>query len=66
MFPEKHFIYDSRVTYSLNWIILSENAGNRFFPIPEGQNSKMRAFEMNILICLKDIDIQTNKNRSFS
>ena len=56
MFPEKHFIYDSRVAYALNWIILSENAGNRFFPIPEGRNSKMLAFDMNVLIRLKNID----------
>ncbi len=56
MFPEKHFIYDSRVAYALNWIILSENAGTRFFPIPEGRNSKMLAFDMNVLIRLKNID----------
>lgn len=57
MFPEKYFIYDSRVAYALNWIILSENAGNRFFPIPEGRNSKMLAFDMNVLIRLKNINL---------
>ena len=56
MFPEKYVIYDSRVAYSLNWIILSKNAGDRFFPIPNGRNSKMSAFEMNVLIRLKNID----------
>jgi hypothetical protein len=56
MFPEKYIIYDSRVAYSLNWIILSENAGNVFFPIPNGRNSKMAAFEMNVLIRLKNIE----------
>jgi hypothetical protein len=55
MFPEKYIIYDSRVAYALNWIILSENAGNIFFPIPSGRNSKMTAFEMNVLIRLKNI-----------
>ncbi|PKQ62647.1 hypothetical protein BZG01_17155 [Labilibaculum manganireducens] len=55
MFPEKYTIYDSRVTYSLNWIILSENAGEKFFPIPEGRNSKMSAFDMNVLIRLRNI-----------
>lgn len=54
--PEKNVIYDSRVAYSLNWIILSENAGNIFFPIPEGRNSKMSAFDLNVLIRLKNID----------
>lgn len=52
MFPEENIIYDSRVAYSLNWIILSQNAGNMFFPIPEGRNSKMMAFDLKVLIRL--------------
>ena len=55
MFPEKNVIYDSRVAYALNWIILSENAGQKYFPIPEGRNSKMIAFDLNVLIRLKNI-----------
>ncbi len=57
LFPEKNIIYDSRVAYSLNWIILSENAGQQYFPIPEGRNSKMSAFDLNVLIRLKNISI---------
>ena len=56
MFPEKYIIYDSRVAYALNWIILSEKAGDIFFPIPSGRNSKMTAFEMSVLIRLKNIE----------
>jgi len=56
MYPDKYIIYDSRVAYSLNWIILSKNAGDYFFPIPSGRNSKMMAFDMNVLIRLKNID----------
>ncbi len=55
LFPHKNIIYDSRVAYSLNWIILSQNAGQYFFPIPEGRNSKMSAFDLNVLIRLKNI-----------
>ncbi len=55
LFPDRNVIYDSRVAYSLNWIILSENAGQLFFPIPEGRNSKMSAFDLNVLIRLKNI-----------
>lgn len=55
MFPQKNVIYDSRVAYALNWIILSENAGQKYFPIPEGRNSKMVAFDLNVLIRLKNI-----------
>jgi len=57
LFPDKNVIYDSRVAYSLNWIILSENAGQVYFPIPEGRNSKMSAFDLNVLIRLKNISV---------
>ncbi|WP_159636902.1 hypothetical protein [Sphingobacterium composti Ten et al. 2007 non Yoo et al. 2007] len=53
MFPEEFIIYDSRIAYSLNWIILKTNAGNKYFPIPEGRNSKMTSFDMNTLIHIK-------------
>lgn len=62
MYPEKYIIYDSRVAYSLNWIILSENAGEIYFPIPSGRNSKMTAFEMNVLIRMKHIQHYTPRN----
>ena len=52
MSPEKCIIYDSRVAYSLNWILLSAGVKHKFFPIPEGRNSKMIAFDMNVLIHL--------------
>lgn len=53
--PSEYVIYDSRVAYALNWIILSTNAGEKFFPVPEGRNSKMIAFDINVLIRLKFI-----------
>jgi hypothetical protein len=55
MYPDKNVIYDARVAYALNWIILSENAGNIFFPVPEGRNSKMSAFDVSVLIRLKNM-----------
>lgn len=57
LFPDRNIIYDSRVAYSINWIILSENAGQHYFPIPVGRNSKMSAFDLNVLIRLKHISI---------
>ncbi len=71
LFPDRNIIYDSRVAYSINWIILSENAGGQYFPIPEGRNSKMSAFDLNVLIRLKNIsvykasDIKELENRLF-
>ena len=55
LYPQKHIIYDSRVAYSLNWIILSQSAGEYFFPIPSGRNSKMCSFDINVLIRLSNI-----------
>jgi len=55
--PDRNVIYDSRVAYSLNWIILSENAGQKFFPDPGGRNPRMLAFDMNVLIRLKNISV---------
>ncbi|AXT20866.1 hypothetical protein D7030_11105 [Flavobacteriaceae bacterium AU392] len=52
MYLNKNIIYDTRVIYALNWIILSQNAGTHFFPIPGGRNSKMNAFNMEVLIRL--------------
>lgn len=69
--PEENIIYDSRVAYSLNWIILSQNAGKVFFPIPLGRNSKMSALDINVLIRLNNIsiydpvDIKNLDNRLF-
>lgn len=54
--PDQFIIYDARVAYSLNWIILSQKAGNRFFPVPEGRNSKMNAFDIEVLIRLHHIN----------
>ena len=57
MYPEKYAIYDARAVYTLNWIILSEKASGHFFPMPQGRNSKMNAFDMNVLIRLNSIDL---------
>ena len=55
LYPNKYIIYDSRVAYSLNWIILSKQAGSHFFQIPSGRNSKMNAFDLDVLIRLFSI-----------
>jgi hypothetical protein len=54
--PEKNAIYDSRVAYALNWIIFSQSAGNKFLPMPQGRNSKLTAFDMDVLIRLKNVE----------
>ena len=56
LYPEKNAIYDSRVAYALNWIILSQKAGNKFLPMPQGRNSKLTAFDIDVLIRLKNVE----------
>ena len=36
--PLSFFVYDSRVAYSLNWLLRKSGATNGFFPIPQGQS----------------------------
>ena len=63
--PHQHVIYDARVAYSLNWIILSLNAGDKYFPLPEGRNSRMKAFDICTLIRLKHVELyRVNANNS--
>lgn len=62
MSPPNYIIYDSRVAYSLNWILLSETNSSHFFPIPDGRNSKMMAFEMSVLIRLKNVNLYKSKS----
>lgn len=54
MKPKECVIYDSRVAFSLNWIILL-SGGEKYFPIPEGRNSKIKMFDMNLLIRMKHL-----------
>jgi hypothetical protein len=65
--PAENIIYDSRVAYSMNWIILSQNAGDKYFPIPPGRNSKMCAFDLSVLIRLMNVNCyQINKSETNS
>lgn len=50
----EHIIYDSRVAYALNWIMLKNQASQVFFPMPVGRNSKLMAFDISVLIRLKN------------
>lgn len=52
--PNEYIIYDSRVAYALNWIMLKTNASEIFFPMPNGRNTKMIAFNVDGLIRLKN------------
>lgn len=52
--PENFVIYDSRVIYTLNWLILTcENHNGfieKYFPMPNGRNKIIKDFDMNTIV----------------
>jgi len=46
-------IYDSKVIYSLNWLLLHLDSNPKYFLQPEGRNRKLIAFPMNAIINFK-------------
>jgi hypothetical protein len=61
MAPEKYIIYDARVAYSINWILLKTNSSSVFFPMPESRNSKLNAIDISSLIRLNNVKQYSNK-----
>lgn len=57
--PNEFVIYDSRVIYTLNWLILTcenQNALNmKYFPIPTGRNKIVSDFDMNTILNLSHL-----------
>jgi len=50
---DEYFVYDSRVIYSLNWLILKGNIKEPlFFPMPESRSSKLTLFDLDTIIHL--------------
>jgi len=53
--PNDYFIYDSRVAYVLNWLLLKNySKDNYFFIIPSGRNSDLVKYSMDTIISLFD------------
>jgi hypothetical protein len=52
-FPDKYYIYDSKVAYVLNWILLKSKKETFYFPIPEGRNTDLtKNYNMDTIISL--------------
>ena len=64
--PDKYVIYDSRVIYALNYLILScENKNGfkqKYFPMPSGRNKKITDFDMNTIINIFHADKYVTKS----
>ncbi|MBD3892247.1 hypothetical protein [Olleya marilimosa] len=54
--PDNFVIYDSRVIYTLNWLILTcenqETFKELYFPMPSGRNKIISDFDMNTILNL--------------
>ena len=50
MTPTDYFVYDSRVAYSLNWLLLKAGAKSGFFFNPHSQNKKLNHFSIEKII----------------
>lgn len=60
--PNNCVMYDSRVIYSINWIIMKQRAGDLFFPMPNSRNTKLNAFDINTIINIFYQDKFSKKN----
>lgn len=67
MDPDRYVIYDSRVIFTLNWLIMScenQNSINtKYFPLPSGRNKIIANFDMNTILNLFHIsEYKNNKS----
>lgn len=67
--PDNFIIYDSRVIYSLNWLILTcenqESFKQRYYPMPSGRNKKISDFDLNTILNLFHISEYTQEKSLF-
>lgn len=64
--PDNFVIYDSRVIFTLNWLILTtKNHNLKFFPMPTGRNKILVDFDMNTIIHLTHLTQYQNKEDIF-
>ncbi len=50
--PEKYIIYDSRVIYSLNWLLFKYSEEKELFPQPIGRNNRINQYDLFTLVKL--------------
>jgi len=66
-YPKEYFIYDSRVAYVLNWMLLKSKTEFLYFPIPEGRNNDLtKKYNMDTIISLFNDGKYMPKNVTYS
>ncbi|AEW86354.2 hypothetical protein ACSLMH_00410 [Flavobacterium columnare] len=67
--PNEFVIYDSKVIYSLNWLILTSENQKIFkvpyFPIPTGRNKIISDFDMNTILNLSHLSEYISNKKIF-
>ena len=68
--PDNFVIYDSRVIYALNWLLLTlENKielKEKYFPMPSGRNKKITEFDLNTIINLSHLNEYSKKDALYN
>lgn len=54
LYPENYAIYDSRVIYALNWLLLTHTDTHEFFLQPTSRNTTMTKYDMGTILRLRD------------
>ena len=60
--PDQYSIYDSRVIYSLNWLIYKHEENRTLFPQPGSQNTAINGCHTQTLYGLEDRDVEFHPN----
>lgn len=63
-YPDKYFIYDSRVAYSLDWLLYKSGYDGEYFPVPESQVKAIREYNMETILRLSNRTINEKKSRN--
>jgi hypothetical protein len=57
--PDEYFIYDSRVIYSLNWLLFNYSTDQALFPQPSGRSASLAKYDIQTIFRL------TNRQLAF-
>ena len=52
IYPEKYVIYDSRVIFTLNWLLFNYTEDKKLFPQPSSRNKELVKYDMNTIFNL--------------
>ena len=63
---KNYVIYDSRVIYSLNWMILKSSEEKRYFPTPAGRSEVIAKYNIDTIIRLFHKDKNQDENLYYS